>query len=91
MIDAKEAVRIAFEYVQELYKPEEIPHLTLEEVELSSDEGFWLVTVSFLKALSKSPIEAMTGQHGTPTYKILKIHAESGQVHSMKIRTMGLR
>ena len=91
MIDAKKAVRIALEYVQELYKPEEIPHLALEEVELSSDEGFWLVTVSFLKSAPQSAIEAMTGQHAASTYKILRIQAEGGQVHSMKIRTMGLR
>lgn len=91
MINVKDAVRIALEYVQELHEPEELPHLTLEEVELSADEVFWLVTVSFLKTAAQSAIEAMTGQQGTPTYKILKIHAESGQVHSMKIRTMGLR
>jgi hypothetical protein len=91
MIDVKEAARIAFAYMQELYKPEEIPRLTLEEVELSPDEGFWLVTVSFLKTEAMSPIEAMTGQHGAPTYKILKVHAETGQVQSMKVRTMGPR
>lgn len=94
MIDAKEAVRIAFDYVRGLYAAEEIPHLTLEEVELSNGEGgeggedFWLVTVSFLKPVPKSAIEAMTGQQGAPTYKILRIRAADGQVHSMKIRTM---
>ena len=91
MIDAKEAVRIAFDYVRGLYAAEEIPHLTLEEVELADNEGgedFWLVTVSFLKPVPKSAIEAMTGQQGAPTYKILRIRAADGQVHSMKIRTM---
>lgn len=93
MIDAKEAVRIAFDYVQSLYAAEEIPHLTLEEVELADSGGdgserFWLVTVSFLKPVPKSAIEAMTGQQGAPTYKILKIRAADGQVHSMKIRTL---
>ncbi len=89
MIDAKEAARIAFEYVQEVYKADEIPHLSLEEVELSSEGDFWFVTVSFLRPVSKSPIEAMTtGQLGTATYKVLKIQAEGGQVHSMKIRTI---
>ncbi len=89
MIDAKEAARIAFEYVQEVYKADEIPHLSLEEVELSSEGDYWLVTVSFLRPVSKSPIEAMTtGQQGTATYKLLRIQAEGGQVHSMKIRTI---
>ena len=88
MIDVKEAVRIAFDYVQELYAPEEIPDLTLEEVELSKDEEFWLITLSFLKSATRSPLEAMTSQHGAPTYKVIRVRSESGQVHSMKIRTM---
>ena len=89
MIDAKEAARIAFEYIREVYAADEIPHLSLEEVELSSEGDFWLVTVSFLRSVAKSPIEAMTtGQQGTATYKLLKLDAEGGQVHSMKIRTL---
>ena len=88
MIDAKEAVRIALDYVRALYDAEEIPHLTLEEVELSVDQEYWHVTVSFLSSFTKSPIEAMTSQHGPAMYKILKLRAEDGQVHSMKMRTV---
>ena len=88
MIDAKDAVRIALEYVQAMYKPEDISQLILEEVELSKEEDFWLVTVSFLPPAAKSPIEAMTSSRGTQAYKVLKIHAETGVVHSMKMRTV---
>ncbi len=88
MIDAKDAVRIALDYVQTMYKPEDIPQLILEEVELSKEEDFWFVTVSFLPSAAKSPIEAMTGSRGAQAYKVLRIHAETGLVHSMKMRTV---
>ena len=84
MIEAKEAVRIAMEAMGELYPKEQVPHLALEEVELSSDGTFWLVTVSFARHVAKSTIEAMTGQPATTTYKKLEIHAETSVVHSMK-------
>jgi len=88
MIDAKEAVRIAMEAMGELYGGEQIPQLMLEEVELSKDERFWHVTLSFTRRSQMSAIEAMTGQPGVPVYKVLAIEAESGQVHSMKVRQL---
>ena len=88
MIDVKEAVSTAMDYVQALYKPEHIPEFVLEEVELTADGKFWLVTVSFMRTAAKSPLEAMTGQHGAPAYKVVKIEADTGQVLSMKIRTV---
>ena len=88
MIDAKEAARIAIEYVRALYESDEIPQLVLEEVELAKDGKFWLVTVSFLRPVARSPIEAMTGQHGPTAYKVLEVDAETGQLHSMKMRTV---
>ena len=44
------------------------------------------MTLSFSKPTGKSAIEAMTGQQGIPTYKIIKVHAEDRRVLSMKIR-----
>ena len=88
MIDAKEAVQRATQAMGELYRPEQTPDLTLEEVELSTDERFWQVTLSFSKPSRKSAIEAMTGQQGVPIYKVLEIDVESGAVHAMKTRNM---
>ena len=85
MIAAKEAVSAAMEAMGELYPKEQVPQLALEEVELSADGTFWLVTVSFARSFPKSTIEAMTGPQGTTTYKKLEIHAETGVVHSMKV------
>ncbi len=89
MIDAKLAVQQAMQAMGELYQAEQTPQLTLEEIELSQDERYWRVTLSFARAATrKSAIEAMTGQEGVPIYKVLEIDVETGHVHSMKSRKM---
>jgi hypothetical protein len=85
MIDAKEAVRIAMEAMSELYAADQVPHLTLEEVENCKDGSTWIVIVSFSRSFAKSTIEAMTGQQGTTTYKKLEIDAQTGKIVSMKM------
>ena len=86
MIGTKDAVRIAMEHMHDLFDDEQIPDLALEELELSKDKQVWRVTVSFTKASVQSPIEAMTSQHGSTTFKVLEIDAESGLVVSLKTR-----
>jgi hypothetical protein len=54
MIEVKEAVRIAFQYMKEIFFEEQLYDLTLEEIELaepSDDEPYWLVTVGFTRVL----------------------------------------
>ena len=85
MIEAQDAVRIAMEAMAELYAKDQVPHLTLEEVEFGKDGTTWIVIVSFSRTFAKSTIEAMTGQQGTTTYKKLEIDAERGVVRSMKM------
>jgi len=86
MIDVKEAVKISQEYIQELYSKDEIRDLSLEEVEISEDNSFWLVTVGFTKQMTQplNPMEAMSGPKYARFYKELKIDIEGGQVRSMK-------
>ena len=87
MIDAKDAVKIAMQHMGELFTPEQTPDLTPQEVELSEDEQYWLVTLSFSAPSGQSAIEAMTGQQKVePKYKQLKLRASDGTVLSMKIR-----
>ena len=85
MIEAKEAVRIAMEAMGDLYPEDQVPHLTLEEVEVGKDGTTWVVIVSFSRTFAKSTIEAMTGQQGTTTYKKIEIDAETCAVRSMKM------
>ena len=77
MIDVKAAVRLATEYLRQLY-PGPIEGVRLEEVELSNDEAFWYVTLSFL------------GDPPMPDreYKQFKMAAADGAIRYMKIRPL---
>jgi|DewCreStandDraft_4_1066084.scaffolds.fasta_scaffold154309_1 hypothetical protein len=98
MIDAKQAVNTAYKFIHNLYESEELIDLALEEIELSSDEKYWLVTLGFTRLLSKplekkvvapwvSIAEALQAeQQAVREYKIVKVDAETGDATSMKIR-----
>ena len=87
MIDVKAAVRTAISYLQEF--DEFIPgrSVRLEETE-HDDSGYWLITLSVL-----DDFEGLLGQlaplvPGKRSYKIFRIDAETGEVKSMKVRTL---
>jgi hypothetical protein len=86
MIEVKDAVKIAQDYIRELYTQDEIRDLALEEVEISEDNKFWIVTIGFTKQMSQplNPMEAMSGPKFSRFQKELKIDAESSLVRSMK-------
>lgn len=47
MIGVKEAVRIAMDYLATLYEDKDLRDVLLEEVRLSEDDQYWLVTLGF--------------------------------------------
>jgi hypothetical protein len=77
MMDVKQAVKIAQDYMDGLYR-NSVRGLLLEEVELSDDEQFWYVTLSW-------DVDILGTER---TYKIFKIKADDGRVISMKMRTL---
>jgi hypothetical protein len=81
MIDVKTAVRKAVEYVRELqdYFPQ--GDIRLEETEFV-DPDLWQITLSFDN--NGSFLGSMAGRR----FKIFRIDAETGEVESMKIRTL---
>lgn len=93
MIDVKEAAKRAAEYFASLYDPNTYADLELEEVELTEDERFWLITLGY-RPIPKSPLEALVpdipkilkSPSGLPKYKQFKIDAETGKVQAMMIR-----
>jgi hypothetical protein len=96
-INVKDAVRIAVGYVRELYAPEELVDLRLEEVELSGSGKYWFVTIGFSRPELKkqqretepapgSVLSLLRPQTLEREYKVVKIHAATGDVQSMKIR-----
>lgn len=54
----------------------------LEEVELTDDDRFWRITLSYLEADEK------TGLFYGREYKEFRVEAASGTVASMKIRSL---
>jgi hypothetical protein len=92
MIKANEAVQIANTQMREWFAEGDLHALELEEVELSEDERFWLITLGYsVKRPNPTPSEVMSAPAGTTpdsvrAYKVFAINVESGEVRSMKQR-----
>jgi hypothetical protein len=91
MINVKEAVNAAYNYLAEMSDliKTDLADLRLEEIERSEDERFWLVTLGYDRALKNNLLPAL----GLPErlqyqreYKLLKVNAETGEVEALKIR-----
>ena len=80
MIDVKEAVQKAKEFVKFLEPTVETKGITLEEVELSDDGRFWFVTLNV-------PVEFMGYISGK--YKRFTVNSVTGDVTAMKMREVG--
>jgi hypothetical protein len=90
MIHVRHAVQAAVRYMGEMFG-EKIVDIRLEEVELSEDEQFWYITLSFLrepKATSNVESDALRAALGRMEreYKVFAIRSQDGQVKSMKMR-----
>jgi hypothetical protein len=82
MIQVKEATEKAKEHLRAFFP--EAGQIQLEEVELSADKVYWLVTLSY-EGLSSSVASSMLVGKSL-LYKVFKLDAENGEVISMKIR-----
>ncbi len=83
-VDVKKAVELARGYLSAIL-PVPASEVLLEEVELSDDQQFWLVTFSY-PAPEGSSFQVMLG--GNRAYKVVKLHADTGVFVSVKIRTL---
>jgi hypothetical protein len=97
MIDVKKAVEVAIEYIEDLYSSEDVADIALEEVELSEDERYWLITIGITRTYSKplekvtvSPVFIPLSKTYTTNrdYKTIKIDANTGEAKSLKIRNL---
>jgi hypothetical protein len=89
MIDLKQAVQATYDYLQSLQGMMGHPlnNLRLEEVELSEDRNFWLITLGFDSIIKKNRL-AIELDISTREYKIFKVNSQSGEVEAMKIRSL---
>lgn len=84
MIDVKQATDKAKAHLVAFFP--EAEQVQLEEVELSEDKAFWLITLSYEGVSSSVASSMLVGK--SLLYKIFKLDAESGEVLSMKIRNI---
>ena len=83
MIDVKTAVQNAFAFLAEMKDCLELKDLSLEEVEYDDEACLWRVTLGFSGSAVAS--EKMSDSNPPRSYKVFCIHAESGELVSMKI------
>ncbi len=91
MTEVKEAVSAAAAAAQKFFADKKLIDMQLEEVEMSDDQGFWLITLGFLvpDLTPLSGIETMIHMGEDKylrKYKVFKVDANTGKVVSMKIR-----
>ena len=91
MIDAKQAVKKALEYLNEMYDANELKDVMLEEVELSDDDKYWNVIIGFARrqvSTAEGPMASLVGptEQYKREFKIFTIDANKGIVRSMKIK-----
>ena len=84
-MDVKEAVRIAKEYLGDLFEAEQITNVGLEEVVFEDASNSWKVTIGFSRPWDhRGPvITRLTDRDTTRSYKVLRINDRSGQVESL--------
>lgn len=92
-MDAKDAVARAKEYILELFATEGIKRVGLEEVsrETGQGEDEWAVTIGFERDWSDAPptgilARAMVNQDRR--YKVVRIDNQTGEVRSVRDRTL---
>ena len=82
MLDVKEAAQRASEYFAALFPQDLAAKARLEEVELSDDGQYWLITLGYPTDTSGLLLATTKPRE----YKQFKIEAATGKVVSMTIR-----
>jgi hypothetical protein len=98
-IDARKAVAVAVEYLNEMRDlvDEKLKDIRLEELELSDEQGVWVITLGYDVPVQPSRLDRILNP--TPStllgetvhkrdYKTFQINSETGAVQSMKIRSV---
>jgi hypothetical protein len=90
-MDVKEAVKKAIEYVTDVFQSENPENVGLEEVTLNEMDNVWEITVGFSRPWDYPKQGIVTGlqpQNPKRQYKVVSVDADSGEVKSIKIRTL---
>jgi hypothetical protein len=97
-LTAKQAAKMAIDFVEGFYNElgQLILDVLLEEIELSDDGNAWLITVGFSRTSQLNATIAPQPAAGliprferTRQYKVVSVDRTTGEIQSMKIRTVG--
>jgi hypothetical protein len=85
MIDVNEASKRAIEHLKKLYPDHDLGKIIFEEAELTDDDRFWIVVLSYENPIAVSGVgkSVFSGDRG---YKVFKLLAETGGIRSVKNR-----
>ena len=91
MVDVKQAVSKAMDYLKDMYQTDRFKDVLLEEVDLSEDNKFWYVTIGFTRgqeSTSGGPMATLIGQSSEfkREYKVFQIDSQTGDLRSMRSR-----
>ena len=88
MLSIKEATAKAVEYFKEMPGHSYHANSTIvEEVELTDDEKFWIITLGYPVETAKNITDILNPQV-KKEYKTFKIYTDSGKLKSIKIRAL---
>ncbi len=91
MLTAKDAGKAAEQYAVELFPKDELRGLRVEEITVSDDEHYWLITLGWVESATRT-INPMLGVMNASivqaprVYKTFKVNADSGIVVAMLMR-----
>lgn len=85
-IDARAAANAAARYFRQLYP--NVSSCSLEEVELSEDDRYWLITLGFEVSAKAGGGIPLLLQPPKTKFKVFKVNAQTGEVVSMRIRKL---
>lgn len=89
MIDVKQAARAAEAFVRALIPESGLRDVRLEEVDLSDDGGAWDITLGWADpGAAQNALFFNPAQSSPRVYKTLRVDGTSGEVTSMKIRSV---
>lgn len=89
MMDVKEAMNTAREYINAMFADEEIMQLGLEEVTYNPDAGQWRITFGFVRPWDRQNTMAVNLGLKTPrSYKVVHIHDSDGKVVALTDRLL---
>jgi len=83
MINVNEASTKAIEHLKKLYPDRDLGEILFEEAEITDDDRFWVVVLSYKNPISAGGVgrSMFVGDRG---YKVFKLLAETGEIRSVK-------